>query len=567
MNNNTRLAIIVVFLWALTAVAFGQANQWGPYDPGAARSTLSNVAPATGRAALELGTMAVATATDYVATDTSTGHTDATGASVHGLGTISTKADTDYVATSSLAARVDTINASFTGSIDVAGDVGAATLGVTGHSTGTTASISSNLTVGGTINSVDFSEFAAAQGYPADTTVYGVEIDLTTPSAPVFTRLAGAVGKTAGADFDGIGAFSRRRCNLADNGTVNDYYGDAGYTENGSNGQVMVEQPRFYYKVVPMKSTPISGGAGSHLIKARYYISDSMIEGFKVHPAFVKDGIERPVIYLSAYEGSIYQTATAAYLLNDEQVVSFTVDKLCSIAGAKPASGLTQNLTRANARKLASNRGAKWSLATVQSVSASQLLFLVEYATFNTQAAIGRGVTDKTDDGSTNMSNVTGATTALGNGSGAAAGTDGLVSISYRGEENFWGNIWKWVDGLNVYAYSTNYAYIADHGFADDTSTGYANAGFTLAKANGYISAFGYSRDYDWLFLPSAVAGSDSNPVGDYFYQSNTTAGFLVALLGGVWSNGSAAGGCYWDLNAASSVYHRSVGARSLHVP
>jgi hypothetical protein len=292
-----------------------------------------------------------------------------------------------------------------------------------------------------------------------------------------------------------------------------------------------------------------------------------MIDGFKLHPAFIKDGLERPKIYLSAYEGSIYQTATDAYLLNDEQVASFTVDKLCSIAEAKPASGLTQNLTRANSRQLAANRGAKWSLATIQSVSASQLLFLVEYASFNTQAAIGRGVCDKTDDGSTNMSNVTGATTALGNGSGAAVGTDGLVSITYRGEENFWGNIWKWVDGLNVQGNSLHYAWIADHDFEDDTSIGYANAGFTLAKANGYISAFGYSRDFDWLFLPSAVAGTVDNPVSDYFYQNNAYAGFLVALLGGRWSDGSDAGGCCWSLNSASSTRYRSVGARSLHVP
>lgn len=420
-----------------------------------------------------------------------------------------------------------------------------------------------------TLNSVDFSEFAAAQGYPADTTVYGVEIDLTTPSAPVFTRLAGAVGKTAGADFDGINAFNRRRCNLSDAGVVNAYYGGAGYVEDGSNGQVMVEQPRFYYKVVPLKSTPISGGAGSHLIKARYYISDSMIEGFKLHPAFIKDGLERPKIYLSAYEGSIYDTSATAYLLADEQVADFTPttgDVLCSIAGAKPASGLTQQFTRANSCTLVANRGTGWSLATVQSVSASQLLFLVEYASFNTQTAIGRGVCDKAS-GTGNESGVTGATTSLGNSSGAAAGTDGLVSISYRGEENFWGNIWTWVDGLNVYAYSKHYAYIADHDFADDTTTGYENAGFTLAKTNGYVSAFGYSNEFDWLFLPSAIAGSDSNPVGDYFYQNNTYSGFLVARLGGCWDNGSAAGGCCWSLNAASSGRGRSIGARSLHVP
>lgn len=87
---------LILLLVLLTTASFG-ADYHSPYDPGAARSDLNNVTPATGRAALELGTMAVATATDYVAT-------------------------------SSLAARVDTINASFTGDIDVAGDVGAATV-------------------------------------------------------------------------------------------------------------------------------------------------------------------------------------------------------------------------------------------------------------------------------------------------------------------------------------------------------------------------------------------------------------------------------------------------------
>jgi len=120
--------ILLLFVLSTTLCLAQGADIFSSYDPTAARSDLSNVAPATGRDALELGTMAVATATDYVATDTFTGHTDATGASVHGLGTISTKADTDYVATSALALRLDTVNASFTGDIDVVGDVGAATV-------------------------------------------------------------------------------------------------------------------------------------------------------------------------------------------------------------------------------------------------------------------------------------------------------------------------------------------------------------------------------------------------------------------------------------------------------
>ncbi|WP_202946829.1 hypothetical protein, partial [Rhodanobacter spathiphylli] len=67
-------------------------------------------------------------------------------------------------------------------------------------------------------------------------------------------------------------------------------------------------------------------------------------------------------------------------------------DKLSSIAYAKPASGLTQNLTRANMRKLANNRGVGWQISDVLSASVTQMLFIIEYASFNTQANIGLGV-------------------------------------------------------------------------------------------------------------------------------------------------------------------------------
>ena len=97
-------------------------------------------------------------------------------------------------------------------------------------------------------NTTQQNEISALQGFVGyvdyGNDVYGVEIDMENKT---FTRIAGAAGLTAGTDFDGVNAFGgRRRCNLADDGTVNAYFGDAGYTEDGSNGQVMVEQPRFF---------------------------------------------------------------------------------------------------------------------------------------------------------------------------------------------------------------------------------------------------------------------------------------------------------------------------------
>jgi hypothetical protein len=73
--------LLILLLLLVTSVTWG--SDWvNPYDPCAARNTLSNVTPATGRAALGLGTMAVATATDYVATSALALRLDTVNASV-----------------------------------------------------------------------------------------------------------------------------------------------------------------------------------------------------------------------------------------------------------------------------------------------------------------------------------------------------------------------------------------------------------------------------------------------------------------------------------------------------
>jgi hypothetical protein len=495
--------------------------------------------------------------------------------------------------------------------------------------------------------------------------IYGVEVDFANRT---FTRLAGAVGKTPGADFDSILAFGgRQRCNLADNGTVNAYYGEPGYIEDGSNGQVMVEQPKFYYKVVPLKlekndaeeidrieftagassdgnititlngqsfnvavlasdntATAIAtkvrnatfngwttGGSGAtvtftrnkkgvcaaptfnggttgvtanvartqvgyigkgyKLRKARYYVSMTKKPGFKVHPAFVKNGVEVNKIYLSAYEGSLYDVSASAYLLADEQVADFTAttgDKLSSIAYAKPISGSTQDLTRRKCGILAENRGNGWYQQYAATIACSQLLFTIEYASMNTQSKIGAGVTNKTDDGA----ELTGATTNLGNASGSVTNTNGYNVVSYRGEENLWGNIWKFTDGMNIYCDASkgiHDLYIADNAFAESKNTdNYKDAGITLATKEGYVSAMAYNEEFDWLFVPAETLGDSALPVGDYFYQNvSSSTEYRVSLLGGAWNYGSPAGAFYWNALTTPSVRSRSIGGRLVYVP
>ena len=409
------------------------------------------------------------------------------------------------------------------------------------------------------------SDLQAFVGY-TDKDIYGVEVDFKNKK---FTRLAGAVSMTPGAAFDAVKAFGgRKRCNVADDGTVNAYYGEAGYSETGSNGQVMVEQPKFYYKVVPLELEKVEGGKGFHMRKVRYYVSDTKKAGFKLHPAFIQDGVEKNFIYLSAYEGSTFDTDAGVYNTTDAQTVDWTNDLLASIAGAKPTSGLTQTgATRNGFRTIAAKRGAGWSQQTVQAATATELLFLVEYASFNMQSKIGVGVTNKTDDGTTSMTEITGYTANLGNATGSVNNPDGWNIVTYRGEENFFGNIWKWIDGINIYNYGVGSVHIADHSFADGSVDHYEDAGITICGANGYVSAFGYNEDFDWLFIVSECSGDSALPVGDYFYQNKVAEYWTVAILGGGWSYGAYAGGFYWGVYDAASYRGRTFGGRLLYVP
>jgi hypothetical protein len=417
--------------------------------------------------------------------------------------------------------------------------------------------------------------------------VLGITMDYKNKTC---TRIAGAKNLTAGADFDKFSMYGgRKRCNVSDGGTINAYYGDEGYTEDGSNGQVMVYQPKFYYLVCPLEYDRQETGYGYHLRKANYYISETQRAGFKLHPAFYdKNGNEVDYILMSAYEGCIYDTSASAYLKNDEQVMDASKDKFSSIAGARPASGVSQNLTRPNIEQMAKNRGEGWHSLGIKTASMEQLLMIVEMGMMNLQTAIGQGVVNLPwttgSDTTSSYAGATGSTASLGNGTGRATKTttyeggkatdytvDGKTSICYRGVENFWGNIWKFAYGINFYCEVGKpfLGYVCkDFNYAESKKTdNYENIGFALPSENGYVSAMGYSTKYDWLFLPSEVKGNSSLPVGDYYYQNNTWDGYRIARLGGGWNAGSSAGGFCWNLDNGVGGRVRDVGGRLVYVP
>ena len=347
-----------------------------------------------------------------------------------------------------------------------------------------------------------------------------------------------------------------RRCTVLDSGVRNYYLSatNSNFQENGitpailtgADGQVMVEIPKFYYR-----HTFVGATHG-------WDISLVPLAGFAVHPAFVKDGVEVDYRYYGAYEASLTNTST----------------KLASISGATGytlgeayADGkIYTNATRATFRAKAAARGTAWRQLDYDLHSAVQLLFLVEYASFDTQLRIGNGITNVTDWATYNNYYPicpTGNSNSIGNATGnvgTASATSAATSaagayMSYRGIENWYGHILKWVDGINT---NDNRSYVSNNRtvFADDTSTGYSDIGVSNVAVSGYQNTL---LNVNRGFLPATVGAASSTKITDYYYQA---AGWRVASAGGGASGGVFAGGFCLGLADASSFASRTAGGR-----
>lgn len=441
----------------------------------------------------------------------------------------------------------------------------------------------------------DIADLKAYIGY-TDGDILGLHADFENK---VFTRLGAAVGLTAGQDFNAFTMYGQRRRVVVDsNGVIDETESPENITENDTNVDVMVYQPKFYYKVVPLKLEKQSGGLGYHIRKANYYISSTPHAGFKLHPLFYDaNGNEVDYVLFSAYEASymwrrqVNATDYINEIFHDGVDTDTTIDTtavLKSLPGVKPISGQYKAMNKVNMENCALRKSSNWHLDTIKSVSANQLLVAIEYGTFNTQSAIGLGIVNNSNSNSNNYSSLTGSTSAetFNTASGMASetiyddagtetpfNTNGKVAVSYRGMENPWGNIWKHVNGINIWGDGTmngGQVYIADNFNFNESrrSENYKSAGFTIANTSGYISAFGYGdEDYDWLFIPSETAGNSSIPVGDREFCASNLSAYKIARYGGNWMLGNPAGAFCLDCNSGTGFNYLYIGGRLLYVP
>lgn len=396
----------------------------------------------------------------------------------------------------------------------------------------------------------------------------GIEIDYDNKT---ITRKQDAEYLSAGVDFDKYPMYGgRKRCIVNNNGEIIAFYGDNNYIEDGSAGQVMVYQPKFYYMRTPLKTTNTTSRI---LINQEIvYISAVKQSGFSIHPIFLDENEhELDYILLSAYEGSTFDISANNYNTNDTQNVDFSADLLSSIANVKPISGVSQSLNVTNAEQLAQNRGANWHLTNLAAESMNQLLMIIEFGALNIQNAFNKGITKLTER-SNNISCYTGATSSLGNFSGMAAETtdgintyttEGYSAISYRGIENPYGNIWTFIGDVKVISRNgTQYMTYKDN--KNETKT-FASA---IANSTNWISYFGYDKNATWAFIPAQAQNANSAvPVGDYVYVNANSLNDKCCGLGGKASADEYAGPFYYamDYNYDTSMY--SYGCRLMYKP
>lgn len=376
---------------------------------------------------------------------------------------------------------------------------------------------------------------------------YGVEWDVTATD-PDVTRI-GHMPLHASLPIHNL----MKGCLVADNGTVNYYLKADDWTKkadgtasnlDGTDGQVMVEIPRHYRKFE-------SSGNTRRVKISLYYQS-----GFTL--------VER--VYVSAYEAALQRStsklasvvnAGADYRGGNNNAAWDAEDR--TLLG-KPAT----SISRTNFRTYARARGTGWEMYTYDVHKTLFFLFIIEYATLNSQKAYDATLTAEgykkggLGAGVTTVHNTTwntwnshypflncGHSNSVANGTGivdySMPSGYGLAltvkSIRYRGVEHPFGHIWKNCDGITIIAQAAGYdlsehqAWITSNRslWQDSNITGYSKIG-ALPRADGYIS-----RMINGQLMPDVAAGSNLTYWCDYFYQSipGSTFDIRTVIVGG----------------------------------
>lgn len=262
----------------------------------------------------------------------------------------------------------------------------------------------------------------------------------------------------------------------------------------------------------------------------------------------------------------------------------------------------TVNFTRTNGRTWARANGfdgeAKWNLYTYEEHRAICHLFLVEYATRNSQKAVNTALTPEgfrqgglgsgcttgtaTINGAQTWSFIpTGSSDSLGSGSGEVTVTIQQTDSSgantstitrkcnrYRGIENPFGHIWKHTDDIiSKYEtpYRTWYKSVKPDQFATNKNNSYKPLCSVDNVNSGYKTEIKATPACDF-FSMSVSGGSETTYWCDYNWDNTDTSEHCL-LIGGSSDDGGGAG--LFALSSYTGVGYSSarIGSRLTYLP
>lgn len=435
--------------------------------------------------------------------------------------------------------------------------------------------------------------------------LYGIKRKVNDNTSSAWERIEDSVGLVAKAtkngekvqnDFDNRYPWSEiisYNYNVEEK-KINAYYGDPTFKFDGSNGEVLTRIPEFYWKREIID--------GYEYI----YISDYAIAGFNKSEEFSVGRYDACIDEdgkLHSYSGyspstnkNITQHRDAAKLLSDEfcmidyRYFMLQLLYLVEYANYNSQSQLGNGIVSmrytasdkaiiagetTNTIVIATNDyfkvGQQIAIGTtVDGVSICKDRTITEIAEYSKDTTEGTAITFDGEPVNIAIGNIIhacaqkeGGCDSLGMKSGCLV-NDSQHAVIYRGIENIFGNVFNWIDGLNIQEYQAYICrnpeeYISDKFEAPYNKLGYVNCN----ERDMYIKKLGFDEKNPDIALPIEIGGGAGSSSGmcDFYTSSE---GNRVARVGGVFSSGAYAGLWYWVCNNSSTTSYLTCGARLL---
>lgn len=435
--------------------------------------------------------------------------------------------------------------------------------------------------------------------------LYGIKRKVNDNTSPAWERIGDSIGLVAKAtkngetvqnDFDSRYPWSEIISYNYDviKKKINAYYGDPTFKFDGTNGEVLTRIPEFYWKREIIN--------GYEYI----YIADYAIAGFNKSEEFSVGRYDACIDEdgkLHSYSGyspstnkNITQHRDAAKLLSDEFCMIdyryFMLQMLYLVEYANYNSqsqlgngiiGIRYNANdkaiiaqeRTNTIVIATNDyfkvGQQIAIGTtVDGVSICKDRTITKITEYIKDTTEGTAITFDGDPVNIAIGNIIhacaqkeGGCDSLGMKSGCLA-NDSQHAVIYRGIENIFGNVFNWIDGLNIQNYQAYICrnpkeYISDKFEVPYIKLGYVNCN----EKDMYIKKLGFDEKNPDIALPIEIGGGAGSSSGmcDFYYSSE---GNRVARVGGYFSGGSYAGLWCWACSGSSVTSSLDCGARLL---